>query len=79
MATVNFSVPEAVKEAFNAVFRGKNKSAIIAELMMKAVAEARAQRLRARAIRRILARRPRRHPVTNEAIRAARRELREWP
>ena len=29
MATVNFSVPEDVKQAFNQAFEGKNKSAII--------------------------------------------------
>lgn len=79
MATVNFSVPDEVKDAFNAAFKGKNKSAVIAALMMNAVAEARTQRRRAQAIRRILARRGRRRPVTDEAIRAARRELREWP
>jgi len=79
MATVNFSVPDAVKEAFNAAFKGKNKSAVIAELMMKAVEGARTQRRRAQAVRRILARRIRRRPVSDEAIRAARRELREWP
>ena len=79
MATVNFSVPEEVKEAFNAAFKGKNKSAVIAELMIKAVEEARTQRRRAHAVRRILARRSRRRPVSDEAIRAARKELREWP
>lgn len=79
MATVNFSVPDAVKEAFNAAFKGKNKSAVIAELMMKAVEEARTQRRRAQAVRRILARRSQRRPVSDEAIQAARKELREWP
>ena len=79
MATVNFSVPDEVKEAFNAAFKGRNKSAVIAGLMMKAVDDARTQRQRSQAIRRILARRSRRRPVSNEAIRAARRELREWP
>ena len=79
MATVNFSVPDAVKEAFNAAFKGKNKSAVIAELMMKAVEEARIQRRRAQAVRRILERRSRRRPVSDEAIRVARRDLREWP
>ena len=33
MSTVNFSVPDDVKDEFNAVFSGQNKSAIIAELM----------------------------------------------
>jgi len=78
MATVNFSVPDAVKDAFNSAFKGKNKSAVIAEMMMNAVEESRIQRRRARAVRRILARRSRRRPVTDKAIRAARRELREW-
>lgn len=30
MATVNFSVPEDVKESFNATFSRQNKSAVIA-------------------------------------------------
>ena len=37
MATVNFSVPEEVKEAFNSAYQGQNKSAIIADLMREAV------------------------------------------
>ena len=37
MATVNFSVPEDVKNAFNETFRNRNKSAIIADLMREAV------------------------------------------
>jgi hypothetical protein len=34
----NFSVPEDVKQAFNAAFERQNKSAVIAELMREAVA-----------------------------------------
>ena len=37
MVTVNFSVPDDVKEAFNEAFEGRNKSAIIADLMREAV------------------------------------------
>ena len=37
MATMNFSVPDDVKEAFNKAFKGENKSAIVAGLMRKAV------------------------------------------
>ena len=37
MATVNFSVPEDVKASFNRAFKGRNKSAVIAELMREAV------------------------------------------
>ena len=29
MPTVNFSVPEDVKDAFNSAFEGQNKSAIV--------------------------------------------------
>ncbi len=37
MPTVNFSVPEDVKDAFNTAFEGQNKSAVIADLMREAV------------------------------------------
>ncbi len=37
MAFVNYSVPDDVKDAFNIAFAGKNKSAIIAQLMQQAV------------------------------------------
>jgi hypothetical protein len=47
MATVNFSVPDEVKEAFNQAFEGQNKSAIIAGLMRRAVDEAERRRSRA--------------------------------
>jgi len=40
MSTVNYSVPEDVKKAFNKTFKNQNKSAIIAELMVEAVERA---------------------------------------
>jgi len=56
MATVNFSVPDEVKNVFNHVFQGRNKSAIIADLMAEAVIREE-QRLRSnQAIDRILRR-----------------------
>lgn len=39
MATVNFSVPESVKNRFNKVFANQNKSRLIANLMVKAIEE----------------------------------------
>jgi hypothetical protein len=39
MATVNFSVPDEVKEVFDQVFGDQNKSAVVAELMRRAVRE----------------------------------------
>ncbi len=79
MATVNFSVPEEVKKAFNEAFADRNKSAIIAELMMQAVAEREKMQRRAGAIDRLLELRAQTPPVPPEEIRAAREELREWP
>lgn len=37
MPILNFSIPQDLKEAFNETFRGRNKSAIIAELMRDAI------------------------------------------
>jgi metal-responsive CopG/Arc/MetJ family transcriptional regulator len=74
MATVNFSVPEKVKEAFNRTFAGQNKSAIITELMRKAVEEAKQQNRRKEAFRLLTVRRSQRPTATDEKIRAAREE-----
>lgn len=72
MATVNFSVPDEVKEQFNRVFARENKSSIIARLMMQAVEERRLQKTRARAIDSLLRRRRSRKPVSDREIRSAR-------
>ena len=73
MATVNFSVPGQVKEAFNATFAGQNKSAIVAELMREAV-EREARRVRSQqAVERILARRPKAPTRGTATLAAARR------
>ena len=76
MATVNFSVPDKVKQVFNAVFAGQNKSAIIAELMLRAVEEQQAREVRAKAIDRLITRRGTKPVLTDAQIRAARAELR---
>ena len=57
MSTVNFSVPEDVKQAFNEAFQGQNKSAIIADLMREAVERAERKQRRHQAIARIPERR----------------------
>lgn len=74
MATVNFSVPDDVKKAFDRTFSGQNKSAIIAELMRKAVEEVKQQKRRQEAFRMLTARRSQRPAATGEEIRAAREE-----
>lgn len=72
MATVNFSVPDDVKDAFNAAFEGHNKSAIIAGLMREAIERAERRRRSIEAIDRIVERRRAAPVLTEEAFRAAR-------
>lgn len=74
MATVNFSVPDDVKEAFNETFKGRNKSAIIADLMREAVERVRRREQSQAAIREILKRRRGRESVSDEEIRSVRHE-----
>jgi hypothetical protein len=74
MATVNFSVPEEVKQAFNAEFEGQNKSAIIADLMREAVERARRKQRSHLAVQRILERRPQAPDRPDEALQAVRRD-----
>lgn len=74
MATVNFSVPEEIKKAFNETFRGANKSAVIAELMREAVERAHRRQASHDAIGRIL-QRHRGTPVrSDDALRRAREQ-----
>ena len=78
MATMNFSIPDDVKEAFNKAFESENKSAVITRLMRRAIEEKdrnrRAQGLVER-LRQIRANS--RGPMTDEEIRRAREELRK--
>lgn len=73
MSTVNFSVPDHVKEAFNETFKGANKSAIIAELMMEAVERVRRREQGRLAFDRILARRRHAPAPSDSDISRARR------
>ena len=72
MATVNFSVPEEVKKAFDETFRGKNKSAILARLMTQAVENEKRIQRRVRAIDALLHVRASAPSVTESEVRAAR-------
>jgi hypothetical protein len=74
MATVNFSVPDDVKAAFNAAFRGENKSAIIAQLMRQAVDERQRQEQRAGAIDALLGLRCRAKPMNDTTLRKVREQ-----
>ncbi|HMM58462.1 MAG: hypothetical protein DYH18_00040 [Xanthomonadales bacterium PRO7] len=76
MATVNFSVPEDVKEAFNDTFEGRNKSAIVADLLREAVEREKRRQAHIAAGDAILSRWDRRPVVPAGTIRRAREELR---
>jgi len=73
MATVNFSVPDEVKRAFDRAFRGENKSAVIARLMRQAVEERERAARRKRLLRRILALREQAPAASDAEIRRLRR------
>jgi hypothetical protein len=73
MATVNFSVPEDVKRAFNEAFGDQNKSAVLTRLMRQAVEERRRAQRRAAAVDALLKLRRRQRPVTDREVRKARR------
>jgi hypothetical protein len=74
MATVNFSVPDSLKQAFNATFKDQNKSAIIAELMQEAIERTQRRQRHAEAIDRILERRRQAPGLSAEELRAARED-----
>ncbi len=54
MATMNFSVPDDVKAAFNRAYEGTNKSAVLTHLLRQAVEERERLKRRRRAIDRLL-------------------------
>lgn len=72
MGTVNFSVPDDVKEAFNAVFEGQNKSAIVTQLLREAVQRAQLKQRSRSAIARILKAHPKAPVRSTKRLRAAR-------
>jgi hypothetical protein len=72
MATINFSVPEMVKRAFNKAFAGENKSAVLTRLMCQAVDERRRQARRAKAVDELLKLRVGASPASDSVIRRTR-------
>jgi len=72
MATVNFSVPDDVKAEFDKAFGGQNKSAVIADLMRKAVADAKLRKRRMEIFRTLTQRRSERPSLSDARIRTSR-------
>jgi hypothetical protein len=77
MATMNFSIPDDVKEAFNKAFEGENKSAVVADLMRKAVDDRARRRRSVDFVERMRRIRASGQPVSDEEIKRALAELRE--
>jgi hypothetical protein len=73
MATMNFSVPDDVKAAFNRAYAGANKSAVVTELLRQAVEDRERLVRRRRAIDWLLRLRRTAPPATARDLRAARR------
>jgi hypothetical protein len=76
MATVNYSVPDEVKELFNTAFAGANRSAVISELMRQAAEHEISLKRRREAVDALLAGHEKAPQVSHESIRAAREEVR---
>ena len=72
MGTVNFSIPDDLKDAFNAAFAGHNKSAVVAALMREAIERAERRQRSRLAIDRLLARHAQAPVRDAGALRAAR-------
>ena len=77
MGTMNFSVPDRVKEEFNEYFAGENKSAILTRMIEEAINEKKKQARRAKAIDAILEFRKTAKPISDEEIYQIRQEYRE--
>jgi hypothetical protein len=76
MATVNYSVPDDVKELFNNAFAGANRSAVISELMRQAAEHELCLQRRREAVDALLAESGNAPQVSRESVIAAREELR---
>lgn len=77
MGTMNFSIPDDLKERFNELFKDQNKSAIVTELMRRAVEDEERRRRGASLVERMAEIRSQSRGVTAEAMQQAREELRK--
>ncbi len=72
MATVNFSIPDEIKEEFQRTFAHENRSAVIAALMKQAIEERKRKQARSAAIDALLQLRREQAPVSDQEIAQAR-------
>jgi len=76
MASVIFSVPDEVSEAFNQAFENMDRNEVVTDLMRKAVADMQRQTQRQEAFRLLTERRVNRPCLSDDEIRTARTEAR---
>ncbi len=76
MATVNFSIPAAVKAEFNQLFANENKSAVLTGLIQEAIERKKVKQRRLQAMESILELRARQAPVNGAEIAKAKQEIR---
>ncbi|MEF8723865.1 hypothetical protein E4Q23_09840 [Candidatus Accumulibacter phosphatis] len=79
MATMNFSIPDDIKERFNRMFADRNKSSIVAQLLDEAIAREERKQQSDQAIKRILLRRLTAVPTSTAEILQLRDENRGEP
>lgn len=72
MATVNFSIPDDIEAEFDRVFGAQNKSAVIADLMRRAIAEVKQRKRRDEIFRLLTQRRKQRPPLSDEQAQISR-------
>ena len=77
MGTMNFSIPDDLKTAFNELFKNENKSAVISNLIRAEVERRRLMGQRHNALESIEARRQAMPGISQEEIRRLRDESRK--
>lgn len=77
MSTMNFSVPDRVKEEFNKYYADENKSAVLTKMLEEAIADKKKQEQRAKAMDAILELRESTRYVSTEEILQIKQELRD--
>jgi hypothetical protein len=76
MATVNYSIPDEVKELFNTAFAGANRSAVISGLMQQAAEHELRLKRRRESVDALLADHATAPQVSFESVSVAREEVR---
>jgi len=77
MVTMSFAIPDDVRDKFNAVFEGRNKSAVITTLMLLAIEEEERRRRSLSLVERLRLVTVRSRLVADQGMGRTREELRD--